>query len=114
VNRILLICVLAAATALPAHAAQLTARVGLLDRDPVKVSGRGFDPGERVALKVVPTKGVTFTKVVVASKAGAFVATWPARELDPCSGYRISAVGNEGTRATAREMPPPCGADIIP
>jgi hypothetical protein len=114
VSRILGLAALAAVLAVPALAAPRVARVALLDRDPVKVVGTGFAARERVAVKVVPTKGVAFTKVVVAAPNGRFVATWPTQELDPCSGYRIVAVGNSGTRAGGRELPPPCGPDIIP
>lgn len=92
-----------------------SARVTLLDRDPVTVKGTGFAKRERVFVRVLPAGGTTFSKIVVA-RDGTFTAVFPQRELGECSGYTIVATGRtSGTRATRRELiPPACGIQIIP
>ena len=77
----------------------------LIDRTPVKVSGRGFVPRERIRLTVIVD--ATRTRRVTAGAAGTFTATVAQTALPRCEGLRIVATGGEGSRAVLKVLPQP-------
>lgn len=98
----------------PATPAGSKASVGLTDRTPVRIAGYGFRPHERVSVRVAPTSRAAYAKVVTATASGRIVVIFPNRVLPECVGYRLTATGNHGSRATGREVPPPCGIVVSP
>lgn len=98
---------LAASTA----AATTGPRVALADRSPVRIVGVGFKAHDRISVRVHPTVGPDFGRVVTAGQSGMFVARFQDRTLERCTGYVITASGTSGRRATHRELPPSCGMD---
>ena len=82
----------------------------LADDRPLAVSGVGFAAGERVSVRVLVAGRAPYGATFTASGSGSFMARFPRRALSVCPRYVITAVGNEGSRATLRErIPPPCG-----
>jgi hypothetical protein len=82
---------------------------------PVVVSGRGFQRGERVALKVA-IGSRAYKRTVRAGTTGTFRATLAEADAK-CHPYTITAVGARGTRATQTRtfnIPPPCGMEEQP
>ena len=79
---------------------------------PVVVSGARFRPFERVTLRFV-VSGEPSLKVVRASAAGRIVARF-LQGVPDCEAFSLSAVGNRGSRAFYRQLPPPCGIVIQP
>jgi hypothetical protein len=77
----------------------------LLDRSPVKVSGRGFVPRERIRLTVIAD--TTRTRRVTAGPSGTFTATVLQTALPRCEGLRVVAIGGEGSRAVLKTLPQP-------
>jgi hypothetical protein len=72
---------------------------------PLEVVGSGFRARERV--RVMATKArVSATKHVRASRRGTFTVGF-AFGVGHCSGVRVLAVGNEGSRATLKRTPLP-------
>lgn len=100
--------------AVPATAAERRSTVRLLDEAPVTVLGTGFASRERVTIRVAPTSGPAYSKLLRASLTGRFTATFADRSVPECAGYTITAVGGAGSRAKIRELPPPCGYDPAP
>jgi hypothetical protein len=99
-----------------AVSAPSTASVHLAKLSPVTVAGSGFAPRERVVVRVIPAGRVPLSKVVSATAAGRFAAAFVGRSLPECASYRVVAVGNAGSRAARREIPPPgaCGIVLTP
>ena len=77
----------------------------LLDRSPVKVSGRGFVPRERIRVSVIAD--TTHTRRVMAGASGTFTATVLQTALPRCEGLRILATGGAGSRAVLKVLPQP-------
>jgi hypothetical protein len=85
---------LAATPALGATSAQPVLR--LLDRTPVTVTGRGFQPGETVRLRLT-LQGETWTRRAT-SATGSFRATFTI-SLGRCRSFSLQAFGSKGSRA---------------
>ena len=78
------------------------------DTTPVKLRGLGFQPREHV--RVVVIAGSTRTvKKVVATAAGRFMIRVPG-DLNDCTGFSATAIGNKGTRASLKRAPGQCPA----
>jgi hypothetical protein len=82
----------------------------------VTVAGWGFDPGERVTVRVAPLGTAPFAKTVTARATGRLSATFSKRTLGACGGYTVTAHGTKGSRAVLRYLVPApgCGPPIIP
>jgi hypothetical protein len=104
-----------ASSAVTAVAAQQVAQIRLTGSSPIQVAGSGFAASDRVTVRVSQPGGAMFSKAVLATAGGRFVARFPNRRLDTCQGYTITATGTSGRRATRRVLiPPPCGIEIGP
>jgi hypothetical protein len=79
----------------------------LTDSQPVKLSGQRFRSAERVRVTVVTGK-TRSSRLVRATSAGAFVATFTELSADRCSGLSAVAVGGRGSRATFKLVPLGC------
>jgi hypothetical protein len=79
----------------------------LTDSQPVKLSGLRFLPTERVRVAVVAGTARR-SRLVRATRAGRFVATFSDLSADRCSGLFASAVGVRGSRATFKLVPVGC------
>ena len=97
---------LAAAFAAPA-AAVGSARVRLVDRDPVSVVGAGFRPAERVTVTVTADT-LSLRRVVSATGEGRISARWQRSLAEGCSAVLVRAVGSAGSRAVLKLPPPQC------
>ena len=117
-TRIALIAVAAASlvAAGVATPAATKASVGLAKRSPVTVTGAGFQPRERVTVRVTPLGRISYAKVVTATATGRVTAVFAGRTIGDCVGVRVVAVGNGGSRAVRWELPPPgaCGIEPAP
>ena len=110
--RVVLIAIVAAVAATlggDVTAAGGKAAVYLSDPAPLTVVGLRFEPRERVTVRVLVANRSPVAKVVTATAAGRFVASFPGRALPECAAVRVIAVGTGGSRATWWEPPPPCG-----
>jgi hypothetical protein len=89
-------------------------RVSLVDETPLVVAGRGFKARERVRVVASTARG-RYRKTVSVSRQGRFSVRFASVEAS-CGLLFVSAVGDEGSRATWRRqgIPPPCGADPAP
>jgi hypothetical protein len=107
----LLVILLAATLALagPAGATRSGARplLRLTDARPVELTGQRFRAAERVRVTVV-TGATVRSRLVRASRAGAFVATFAELSADRCSGLSAVAVGGRGSRASFKLVPLGC------
>jgi hypothetical protein len=79
----------------------------LTDAQPVELSGQRFRATERVRVTVV-TGTTRSSRIVRASRAGAFVTTFSELSADRCSGLFAVAVGAGGSRATFKLVPLGC------
>jgi hypothetical protein len=81
---------------------------------PVILAGRGFVPGEHVAVKVYGMGGPR-SKSVTAGRHGRFAVRF-LRADAACAPLRATAIGTKGSRASLRRhtIPPPCGVPIQP
>jgi hypothetical protein len=86
---------LAATPALGATGAQPVLR--LTDRSPVTVTGRGFEPGESVRVRLA-SQAQTWTRRATASTTGSFRATFTV-SLGRCRSLSLQAFGSKGSRA---------------
>jgi hypothetical protein len=86
---------LAAAPALGGTGAQPVLR--LADRSPVTVTGRGFQPGESVRLRLA-SEAQLWTRRAAAGTTGSFRATFTV-SLGRCRSLSVQAFGSEGSRA---------------
>lgn len=80
------------------------AKLQLVDRKPLTVRGSGFQPGERVALKVVLRKPQR--KPVQANARGAFRASFGV-PVTRCDLVRVLAIRSGGRRVVLKLLPPP-------
>jgi len=76
------------------------------DSAPAALRGLGFRPREHVRLTVVSGTERSVRKVV-ATRLGRFVVRLQA-DVNACTGFSASAVGNMGTRATLKRAPGQC------
>jgi hypothetical protein len=79
----------------------------LTDAQPVELSGQRFRAAERVRVTVV-TATTRRSRLLRASRAGAFVTTFSELSVDRCSGLSAVAVGAGGSRATFKLIPLGC------
>jgi hypothetical protein len=79
----------------------------LTGSQPVKLSGLRFQPRERVRVAVVAGKARR-SRVVRATRAGRFVATFSDLSADRCRGLFARADGGRGSRATFKLVPVGC------
>ena len=77
---------------------------------PLAVLGTGFHGGESVRVTARTDTGVG-TSSDEAGTAGRIGVRFPQLKLKRCPTYVISARGDEGSRATLRSVPRPCGID---
>jgi len=91
----------------PATAATPRASLRLVDATtPATLRGVGFQPRERV--RVVVIAGTTRTvRKVVTTVLGRFTVRVRG-DVDACTGFSATAVGNMGTRATLKRAPGQC------
>ena len=83
-----------------------------VDLAPLAIAGTGFQPGENVRIIVRGTTGASRT--AKASAAGRISMRFPGMRLDQCRRAGlivITAIGDKGSRAQFRRMPPACGID---
>jgi hypothetical protein len=106
VTRIIVVAVVAAAAvATTIAAAVLTGgpdpALRVSSEAPMTVEGRGFGAQEAVTvtLKAGPD---TYHRRVTADAEGAFRATLQGVPVDPCGGLAVTAIGAEGSRASAK------------
>jgi hypothetical protein len=83
-------------------------RLAIRDTSPLTVRGTHFRPHERVTLTVVYHG--RHEKLVRASAAGTFTARFRF-SIRGCAMYRVSARGDEGSRALYRSPIAECGAE---
>lgn len=104
-----------ACSAVAAGAAGQAAKIRLTGTAPIRVSGLGFAPADRVTVRFSQPGHGSTAKAVVATRSGTFTVRFPARTLDECSGWEITATASSGRRAARRDLiPPPCGIEISP
>ena len=102
---LLLVCALVPAVA---GASQARARVSIVSAGPFTIHGAGFRSRERVTVTVAANG--TSTKIVRATRRGAFTVTFKGFSVPHCEGYTVRAKGNRGSLATLSltpECPPP-------
>jgi hypothetical protein len=94
-----LVTAFAVAAALAPTVAATTARPSLrmVDRTPVIVSGRSFQPEEAVRLRLT-TGGRTLTRRALTTASGTFSVRF-AVSLGRCATFSLQAFGSTGTRA---------------
>lgn len=79
----------------------------LTDSQPVTLSGLRFQPRERVRVAVVAGTARR-SRLVRATRAGRFVATFSDLSADRCNGFFARADGGRGSRATFKLVPVGC------
>jgi hypothetical protein len=104
---LILVAMLLSLLGQPATAATPRASLRLVDdTSPATLHGVGFQPRERV--RVVAMAGTTRTvRRVVATAVGRFTVRIRG-DVDACTGFSATAVGNMGTRATLKRAPGQC------
>jgi hypothetical protein len=108
---LLAVFVAAAATAVAGIAAgggthAPPARLRLVDTDPVTLRATGFRPHEHVRITVFPRDQLV--RRVTAGSGGSFTMRLPGVDLNNCTGFSVTATGNEGSRATFKRAPGVC------
>jgi hypothetical protein len=77
---------------------------------PLVVYGTGFRAGENVRFMV--RGAATGSRRAQASAGGRLSMRFPGVRLDQCPSFLIiTAIGDKGSRAQVRRMPPACGID---
>jgi hypothetical protein len=82
--------------------------VTLAGTEPLAVTGRNFERGERVKVVVTQAK-TTLRGAATAGSAGTFVVRWKSNLPVVCASLRIVAVGSAGSRATFAVAANDCG-----
>jgi hypothetical protein len=80
-----------------------------VDFSPFAVGGSGFRPGETV--RVMVRGAAAPTRTVKANAAGQISVRFPGLSDDCPRFLIITAIGDKGSRAQIRRMPPACGLD---
>jgi hypothetical protein len=96
---------LAASATAPGSPTRATLR--LSDAQPVTLTGLRFHPREHVRVTVTAESGRR-SRVVLANRRGALVATFAGLSTDRCSGLSALAVGGRGSRAAFKLVPLGC------
>jgi hypothetical protein len=91
----------AALTAVGLAAPQGAPTLRLLSMRPLEVRGASFVRSERVVLRLTVDE-LPRTRVVTASRAGAFTVRFAGVSLDRCTAFRITARGSRGSRAVLK------------
>jgi len=76
-------------------------RLRAVSTEPLVVRGTGFQRAERVRVRLT-LSDASFLRVVRATRAGTFRATFTTATVGKCSTFMILARGNLGSRATLR------------
>jgi hypothetical protein len=92
----------------PAAAAKPQLRVVALR--PLAVLGTGFHAGETVRVTARTNAGAG-SRSGEAGAAGRIGVRFPQLKLGRCPTYVVVAKGDDGSRATVRSIPRPCGID---
>jgi len=110
-KRLTILFVLAALAAAAPSASAVRAHVRLVSASPVRVSGSGFAPGERVTVTVTAGKTKLHTSVA-ATGAGRFIAVWNGSIAGGCHSTTVVARGASGRASLWREVANDCGPPI--
>jgi len=94
-----------ASTALAGADSNTGSKLKLVQLHPLVVRGTAFRTGERV--RVTVHAKITRVEKTTASSSGAFRTSFGNIAIGRCSGFRITAVGNLGSRATLKRTPLP-------
>jgi len=81
----------------------------LIDTSPLTVRGLGFHESEHVRVTAILYARGRYMRTVTTGSRGGFVVRFGGVEPGPCEGYRIVALGDEGSRVTLWMPPPACG-----
>ena len=87
----------------------------IVDRDPLTLGGRFFQPDETVRIVVTPELQKPRIAKAQASEAGVFRHAFRGVRLDRCSGgLEVAVVGSKGSRVSFVLRKPHCGggADV--
>jgi hypothetical protein len=76
-------------------------RVVPVSKNPLKMKGTGFVPGERVHVELVGNE----SRTVTASSTGSFSVTFPS---DRCTSVTVRATGSKGSRTSFNLSQPLC------
>ena len=94
-----------ASTAFAGAGANARSKLKLVQLHPLVVRGTAFRTGERVRVTVYAK--IAHVQKTTASSSGAFRMSFGNVAVGRCSGFRITAVGNLGSRATLKRTPLP-------
>jgi len=94
-----------ASTAFAGAGANARSKLKLVQLHPLVVRGANFQSGERVRMTVYAK--ITRVEKATASPSGAFRASFGTIAIGRCSGFRVTAVGNLGSRASLKLPPLP-------
>lgn len=112
---VLLTTIVLISSAVSAGATRQAAQIRLTGAAPVRISGWGFAPADRVTVRFSQPGRAAVGKTVLASASGAFVARFPNKTVDQCKTWSITATAASGRRAARRDLiPPACGIEISP
>ena len=83
-------------------------KIKLAAISPAKVLGSGFHAGEVVNVTLT-APGIKRGARVTATSAGRFSRVYKGASIDICGAWKLTAVGNEGSRATVKSRMHTCG-----
>jgi hypothetical protein len=89
-----------------ASAVQTSARLRLLDTEPLMLRGTGFKPYEHLRIAVVSNERVV--RRATAGPGGGFTMRLRGVDLEACAGFSITVTGDEGSSATFKRAPGVC------
>jgi len=84
-----------------------TARLQLVDTDPVTLRASGFKAHEHARLTVSDGKQF-MRRSATAGSAGGFTMRLPGVEANSCTGFSVTVIGDRGSRATYKRAPGMC------
>jgi hypothetical protein len=90
----------------PGAAGSGASTLRVVDRGPLTVEGRSFAPLERVRVVVLAPE--TAGRVVVATRAGSFTATFDTVTVGRCEALTLRARGSRGSTAYVNFPAPAC------
>ena len=94
-----------ASTAFAGAGANARSKLKLVQLHPLVVRGTAFRTGERVRVTVYAK--IAHVEKTTASSSGAFRMSFGNVAIGRCSGFRVTAVGNLGSRASLKLPPLP-------
>lgn len=106
--RALVVVGLALAVAAPGLAKK-GPQVKLAQIAPAKVLGSGFHAGETVRVSFA-APGIHKMRRVTATSAGRISSIYPGVSVDICASWKVTAIGDLGSRATVRSKTHSCGS----